>query len=280
MAFPGKTGLINGGVIQGEINFDPPPPQTRSDETASILIARPDNSSNNELQIFGGDWDTDFNTSHANIGVRLGGNYLAFESSDISVRLNDAVPGSRVVVAGLTERGNAILAAEPPPIPDYVALANGFIDTVIYAGGTLPSAWVQVCDTLTINIPISINAASINMEILIENFGTKAGEFEIGVGIGGAEPTPTNSVLYSMGPLVKQIYANNAINANSIPDGTEVIMYARAVSGGNNFAITAKNAERSSLLKVTVITVNSALQDAPNDGNKYVRMNNAWVMIP
>jgi hypothetical protein len=57
-------------------------------------------------------------------------------------------------------------------------------------------------------------------------------------------------------------------------------MYARAVSGGNNFAITAKNAERSSLLKVTVITVNSALQDAPNDGNKYVRMNNAWVMIP
>ena len=281
MAFPGTTGLINGGTIAGEINFNPPPPSLRIDETASILIARPDNTSNNELQIFGGDWDTDFDTSHANIGVRLGGNYLAFESSDISIQLQNAVSGSRVVVAGLTERGNAILAAEPPPIPDYVVSSNGIFDVLFYTfGDPLPSVWTEVCDPLTITRDIGAAEATINFEILIENSGTKSGEFELGIGIDGADPLSANSVRYSMGPAVKQIYANNASNASPILNGAVARLMARAVNAGNTFITTAKNSERPSLLKVSIITVNAAIVEAPLDGNKYVRQNGAWVMIP
>jgi hypothetical protein len=237
-----------GDVMTGELNFT-----VVGEHNGSIILAKPDLTSDLEFQIFGGNWNTTFDDSTPDVGVRLGGNYLALESSDISIQLNSAQVGSRVIVAGLTERGNSILGVEPPPIPDYVEIANGTTDVEIYAAGTFPSPWVAVGDPLTIIQDIAANTGSVSFELLVENTGNKAGTVEIGVGLNGVDPTTLNSIAYSMGVAIKQVYASTTINVNDVPAGTTARLMARAAAGTNGFHIFARNAERPSLLKVTVL---------------------------
>jgi hypothetical protein len=246
----GEKLSLTGGTMTGELNFSD---NAVEPLIGSIIMASPDAATDPELQIFGGDWNTDFDNSIADAGVRLGGNYIALESNDISLKLNSAQVGSRVIVVGLTERGNAFLGVEPPPIPDYVVTVNGTNDMTIYTGGGLPSPWVAVTDVLTIDRNIDANSATILFELLVENTGGKTGEVEIGVGINGADPTAINSIAYSMGTNVKQIYANSTINAGPITSGSTATLYARAKSGANGFSIFARNSERPSLLKVSVL---------------------------
>ena len=261
---------VGGDTITGEINFID---ILQPDHNSAIIMAAPDATSNPELQLFGGDWVSDFDDSIKDSGVRLGGSYIALESADISIQLHSAQVGSRVIVAGLTERGNAILGAEPPPIPDYVVTASGTNDITIYTTGTLPSPWVDVTDILTIGQDIPANTGNVYFELLVENTGNKVGELEIGISIDGAEPTPANSIAYSMGINVKQIYANTSINALTIVSGTTAQLVARAKSGTNGFIIYARNSERPSLLKVSVLgsgggsgggTVTAIDIDSPN----------------
>jgi hypothetical protein len=242
----------SGDLIYGELNFsdvdgvDP-------DNMASIIYAKPDATSNPELQLFGGDWHTTFNDSPKTHGVRVGGSYIALESPDISITLHGAQVGGRVVVAGITERGNAILGVEPPPIPDYVVSATGTTGVDIYLnGGAVPSPWIDLTSALTIGQAIPPSQANVYFETLIENTGKKPGVFELGVSLNGAAPISANSIDYNIGPAVKQIFANTAINANLVPIGTTVKLQARVITSGNTFNLFARNTERPSLIKVTV----------------------------
>jgi hypothetical protein len=246
-ALAGKVSKT-GDIMTGELNFQGP-----LGNLSSVIMARPDVTSNSELQLFGGNWNTDFDNSSPTSGVRLGGNYIALESSDISIQLNSAQIGSRVIVAGLTERGNSILGVEPPPIPDYVVTASSGFNTTIATSGPWPSPWVAVDNILTIDREIEPNSATIYFELLVENTGNKDGELEIGIGLNGALPLDVNTIAYSMGVNVKQVYASTTINANLITNGTTAVLYARAKSGTNGFQIFARNAERPSLLKVSVL---------------------------
>lgn len=267
-----ETGFAQWGTIEGDINdqtdlvdmFVDVSGDTMTgtlhfaeigniDSNSSILLAQPDATTSPELQIFGGIWDTDFDTSIPDSGVRIGGSYIALEATDISIQLNSAQPGSRVIVAGLTERGNAILGVEPPPVPDYVESVTGSTDVDIYLGGPLPGPWVQVTDIGVILQDIEANTGSITFELLVENPGTKPGEFEIGVSLDGLDPDPINSIAYTISNGVKQLYANTSTNANFIATGSTFQLYARGRNGQNGFQAIAKNSERSSLLKVTVL---------------------------
>ena len=265
----GKVSKI-GDTMTGELNFE-----ATTAEISSIIMARPDVTTNPELQLFGGDWNTSFDNSAPTSGVRLGGNYLALESTDISIQLNSAQIGSRVIVAGLTERGNSILGVEPPPIPDYVVSASTGGEVNIATNGPWPTPWVEVNALLTINREISANTATIYFELLVENTGNKGGELEIGIGLDGALPLDINSIVYSMGPLVKQIYASTTINANLITDGTTAMLYARAKSGQNGFIIVARNGERNALLKVSVL--GSGGGSGAAGSNRQVQFNNLGV---
>jgi hypothetical protein len=224
-----------------------------TDLISSILFAKPDAATRSELQLYGGVWNTDFDDSSPDSGVRLGGSYLALESTDISVQLNSAQAGSRVIVAGLTERGNAILGVEPPPTPIYVVQATNSVDVTIYTSGSFPSPWLAVCDLLTVAMDVNASKATIRFELLVENNGNKAGDIEIGISLNGLPPTATNSVEYTVGTGVKQIYAGTMINANPIPNGTTARLVARAKSGQNGFKLYARNSQRPSLLKIGVL---------------------------
>jgi hypothetical protein len=267
-----ETGFAEWGTIQGDINdqldlvdkFVDVAGDTMTgtlhfaitgniDNNTSILLAKPDVTTSPELQLFGGVWDTDFDTSIPDTGVRIGGSYVAIESTDISLKLNSAQPGSRVIVAGLTERGNAILGVEPPPVPDYVESVNGTTDVDIYLGGALPGPWVQVTDIGTITQDIEANTGSITFELLVENPGSKPGEFEIGVSLDGVDPLVINAIAYSISNGVKQLYANTSTNSTFIANGTTFQLYARGRLGQNGFQAIARNSERPSLLKVTVL---------------------------
>lgn len=219
----------------------------------SIVVAAPDATSSPELQLYGGQWEGDFGLSSADIGVRLGGAYIALESSDISIQLNDAQIGGRLIVAGFTERGNAILGAEPPPDPGYVVEATNAADVTIYNGGGLPSPWVDVCDLLTVGQDVPEHAATIFIELLVDSIGTKAGDFEIGLSINGAAPISANTIRYAIGSNVKQVYANTTTNALALSAGTTGRLQSRAhASSGNGFQIVARNSERPSRLRLTV----------------------------
>ena len=235
-----STGLVvafSDGVDEGDVTF-----------------AAPDATSDKEIQVFGGAWVTDFDTSEPTHGVRLGGAYLALESTDISLQLSAAQVGCRVVVAGLTERGNAILAVEAPPTPDYIVNVTNSVDVTIYSGGTLPSAWVNVCDLLTNTQNVAANTATIFYELLVENTGTKDGVFEIGISLNGAAPTAVNSVQYLLSAGIKQIYANTSINAAFIANGTTARLQARGISAqATGFSVVARNSQRPSRLKVSVV---------------------------
>lgn len=223
-------------------------------DSVTLILAKPDAATNPELQLFGGIWNSTFNDSPAPQGVRLGGAYLAFESSDISMKLQSAEIGSRVIVAGITERGNAILGVEAPPIPDYIVQAIGINDVNVYSAGALPSPWVDITDILTITKPILAHGGNIFLETTIENVGNKSGEFEVGVSIDGAAPTALASVEYAISSAVKQIYASTTINANNLVIGTTAKLQARATSASaNGFNIWARNSQKNSILKVTVV---------------------------
>jgi hypothetical protein len=169
------------------------------------------------------------------------------------MRLNGAQVGGRVVVAGLTERGNAILGVEPPPVPDYVVSATGTTGVTIYTnGGATPSPWIDLTNSLTINQAIPPSSGTVYFETLIENTGSKTGTFEIGVSLNGAAPISANTIDYNIGPAVKQIFANTAVNAALVPIGTTVKLQARVITSGNTFNLFARNTERPSLIKVTV----------------------------
>jgi hypothetical protein len=242
----------SGDIIYGGINFTNPSAASPDDLT-TIIYAKPDATSNPELQIFGGYWQTTFDNSPKTHGVRIGGSYIALESPDISMRLNGAQVGGRVVVAGLTERGNAILGVEPPPVPDYVVSATGTTGVTIYTnGGATPSPWIDLTNSLTINQAIPPSSGTVYFETLIENTGSKTGTFEIGVSLNGAAPISANTIDYNIGPAVKQIFANTAVNAALVPIGTTVKLQARVITSGNTFNLFARNTERPSLIKVTV----------------------------
>jgi hypothetical protein len=242
-----KLNLDGSNAMTGPLTF------TDMFDDVSVLLDAPDATSTPELQLFGGKWLGDFDTSVPENGVRLGGAYIALESNDISVRLNDAQVGGRLIVAGFTERGNAILGAEPPPEPAYVVEAINAVDVTIYSGGGLPSPWVDVCDLLTVGQDVPEHAATIFIELLVDSIGSKAGDFEIGLSIDGAAPISANTIRYAIGSNVKQIYANTATNASALPSGTTARLQARAhASSGNGFQIVARNSERPSRLRLTV----------------------------
>jgi hypothetical protein len=223
-------------------------------DEADLVFAAPDATSDKELQLFGGAWVTDFDDSDPTRGVRLGGAYLALESTDISMQLHSAQVGCRVVVAGLTERGNALLAVEAPPTPDYIANVTNSADVTIYSGGTLPSAWVNVCDLLTITQDIDADEATVFFELLVENTGTKDGVFEIGISLNGAAPTAANSIQYLLSAGIEQIFANTSINAAFLANGTTARLQARGISAqATGFSVVARNATRPSRLKVSVV---------------------------
>lgn len=244
---------LSGGTLTGNVGFTYTANQLFSDIDNNIVggIGITPQFSENLLtdeMIFIAD---DFAENGLNpLGVRIKGSYTTLETNKLSIGVQGAQLGSRLVATSINSNGNVELGWETPQTPDYSINTTNDVNLFIGSGGT-PTSWIALTSPLIIERNVASTKGTFYLDLLIENDTSKSGVFELSWGKNGGLPSigiATYQIPANYKSIITWTYTNGTLLS-----GDTITPYGRVFTSNNSqFRIDAINSERPTSLKFNV----------------------------
>lgn len=193
-----------------------------------------------------------FGSIAENVPVYLIAPALVLDSDAISVTLQGAETGSRLVCAGFTLGGHPILGWEDPPAPAYDDFCENATDQLI-RDDIGQGVWVPICSITTDTQIETTQTAYLFLSILADNRSTRTGSMDVAVTIDGAAPTSPDQTVPITSNYYEVVSSSLTQPVQSVlPIGTTLDLWARGTGDHSQFNLWTAGTDQASRLDLQV----------------------------